>query len=154
MFPLNHPWFLANRFPVRRLDPRGIPAIQTISVTTDTTASEVIYNICPYQFRQLPNAGLLLLKINHVPAAGSEAFPVSLATVPGNSATAGATTTRSKIALLNGSGTQMASSKISQGNRYLIYYNKCDGVFQTVNHIVPPAAPATANARTTAKNSQ
>lgn len=32
------------------------------------------------------------------------------------------------------------STEISQGNRYFIYYNKCNGIFQTVNHIVPPTA--------------
>lgn len=35
---------------------------------------------------------------------------------------------------------KMISEEISQGNRYFIYYNKCDGIFQTVNHIVPPTA--------------
>jgi hypothetical protein len=42
--------------------------------------------------------------------------------------------------LINGSGNQMISSEITQGNRYLIFYDKCTGVFQTINHIVPPTA--------------
>lgn len=46
-------------------------------------------------------------------------------------------------ALLNGSGTQMTNNEITTGNRYLIYYNKCDGIFQVINHIVVPATPAT-----------
>jgi hypothetical protein len=41
-------------------------------------------------------------------------------------------------ALLNGSGTQMTNNEILTGNRYLIYYNKCDGIFQVINHIVTP----------------
>lgn len=45
-------------------------------------------------------------------------------------------------ALLNGSGAQMANNEITTGNRYLIYYNKCDGIFQVINHIVVPATPA------------
>ena len=45
-------------------------------------------------------------------------------------------------ALLNGSGTQMTNNEILTGNRYLIYYNKCDGIFQVINHIVTPATPA------------
>lgn len=49
-------------------------------------------------------------------------------------------TSTSKVALINGSGDQMVSNEISQGNRYFIYYNKCNGIFQTVNHIVPPTA--------------
>ena len=43
-------------------------------------------------------------------------------------------------ALLNGSGDQMPTEEISTGNRYLIYYDKRTGVFQTINHIVVPAA--------------
>lgn len=32
---------------------------------------------------------------------------------------------------------KMATEEISTGNRYLIYYNKSNGIFQTVNHIIP-----------------
>lgn len=35
---------------------------------------------------------------------------------------------------------QMPTEEISTGNRYLIYYDKRTGVFQTINHIVAPAA--------------
>lgn len=48
--------------------------------------------------------------------------------------------TNSGKALLNGSGDQMPTEEISTGNRYLIYYDKRTGVFQTINHIVAPAA--------------
>lgn len=72
------------------------------------------------------------------PAAGSEGYPVSIATTPANSTT----TTSSKTPLINGSGDQMLSSEITQGNRYLIFYDKCNGTFQTINHIVPPTAAA------------
>lgn len=34
-------------------------------------------------------------------------------------------------------------NEITTGNRYLIYYNKCDGIFQVINHIVTPTTPAT-----------
>jgi hypothetical protein len=33
----------------------------------------------------------------------------------------------------------MTTEEISTGNRYLIYYDKRTGVFQTINHIVAPA---------------
>lgn len=107
-------------------------------MTTDATNSEVIYNISPCQFRSLPKTGILLLNIAHSPAAGSEGYPVSIATTPANSTT----TTSSKTPLINGSGDQMLSSEITQGNRYLIFYDKCNGTFQTINHIVPPTAAA------------
>lgn len=121
---------------VRRLDTGGIFSMRTLSVTTDTTNEEVTYNLCPLQFRTLPSEGIILLNIVHSPAAGSEAYPVAIATTPTNTNTP--PTSTSRIALINGSGDQMVSSEISQGNRYFIYYNKCDGIFQTLNHIVPP----------------
>ena len=44
------------------------------------------------------------------------------------------------IANQYGSGDQMPTEEISTGNKYLIYYDKRTGVFQTINHIVAPAA--------------
>lgn len=120
------------RRPVQRLDQGGIPAIRTVAVTTNAATSEVIYNISPCQFRSLPRTGLLLLNIVHTPTPGSSAYKVSLATTPTNTTT----TTSSKTPLINGSGAQMVSREISQGNRYLLFYDKCTGVFQTINHIV------------------
>nr|DAO43188.1 MAG TPA: hypothetical protein [Caudoviricetes sp.] len=38
--------------------------------------------------------------------------------------------------LLNGSGEQMVNSEVTTGNKYLVYYNKCCGIFQVMNHIV------------------
>ena len=52
------------------------------------------------------------------------------------------TTSTGARALINGSGDQMVTEEISTGNRYLIYYNKSNGTFQTVNHIIPPTAAA------------
>ena len=34
--------------------------------------------------------------------------------------------------------------EVTVGNKYFVYYNKCNGIFQVVNHIVTPAAPAPA----------
>lgn len=39
-------------------------------------------------------------------------------------------------------GSRFNRNEIITGNRYLIYYNKCDGIFQVINHIVVPATPA------------
>ena len=133
--------YTANRFRgVHRLDFGGIPFIRTSSVTTDTTNSEVIYGISPCLFRRLPNQGILLLSVNHVPAAGSDAYLVSVATTLTNTPS----TTTSKVPLVNGSGDQMPSSEISQGNKYFVYYDKCNGIFQVVNHIVTPTAASQA----------
>lgn len=136
----------ANRFKgVHRLDFGGIPFVRTSSVTTDTTNSEVIYGISPCLFRRLPNQGILLLSVNHVPAAGSDGYLISVATTLTNTTS----TSTSKVPLVNGSGDQIPSSEISQGNKYFVYYDKCNGIFQVVNHIVAPATAA--QARSTVK---
>lgn len=72
------PRMLSSRFPVTRLNRNGIPSLRTISVTTDTTGSAVIYNICPWRWKQLCNEGLMILRISQVPATGSETFVVSI----------------------------------------------------------------------------
>jgi hypothetical protein len=69
---------LSSRFPVTRLNRNGVPSLRTISVTTDTTGSAVIYNICPWRWKQLCNEGLMILRISQVPATGSETFVVSI----------------------------------------------------------------------------
>lgn len=127
---------------VRTIDHFGIPIIKTIYVNTNTTNETVTYGICPRVWRQLPNEGIILLNITHSPAstvvAGSLVSIDPTLTTSQTSSTN--TTTSGAKALLNGSGEQMVTNEISIGNKYLIYYNKCNGTFQTVNHIIPPAS--------------
>lgn len=127
---------LARRFPIKRLNSRGIPEMQTISVTT--TGSVVTYQLCPWRFKQLCNEGLMLLRISQTPSAGagSAAFTVSLETQ------ANPQTGSTGTPLLGGSGTPMTSNRVLSGNYLLVYYNKCQGTFQVVNDI--PATPTTA----------
>lgn len=131
---------LARKYPICFLNRYGIPKLRTISVTTDTAGTSVTYNLCPYQWVQLPDEGLFLLNVVHTPEAGSDAFLVYLATRNNNVVDGTSTTTSSRIPLLNGSGDQMTSEEITAGNKYLIYYDKCNGIFQVVNHIVVAAA--------------
>ena len=122
-----NPFF--NPYRVRRIDQGGIP-------TLDTIFSNV-------QWRQLPCRGLILLNINHTATGATEGSLVSIATAVSSSQASSNPTsvnTNSGKALLNGSGDQMPTEEISTGNKYLIYYDKRTGVFQTVNHIVAPAA--------------
>lgn len=103
----------------------------------------VTYGICPFQWRQLPCRGLILLNINHTATGATEGSLVSVATSVSSSQVSSNPTsvnTNSGKALLNGSGDQMPTEEISTGNKYLIYYDKRTGVFQTINHIVAPAA--------------
>lgn len=127
---------LARRFPVKRLNSRGIPVMQTISVTT--TGSVVTYQLCPWRFKQLCNEGLMLLRISQIPSAGagSAAFTVSLETQ------ANPQTGSTGTPLIGGSGAAMTSNRVVKGNYLLIYFNKCQGIFQVVNDI--PATPTTA----------
>lgn len=124
---------LARRFPVKRLNMRGIPFIQTISVST--TGSVVTYQLCPWRFKQLCNEGLMLLRISQIPSAGagSAAFTVSLETQ------ANPQTGSTGTPLVGGSGAAMTSNRVIKGNVLLVYYNKCQGIFQVVNDI--PATP-------------
>lgn len=134
---------LARRFPVNRVNRRGIAVLPTIGITVDTTATTVTYQLCPWRWRQLCNEGLFILRVANAAPASAAAYTVQISTSSSSSNTTATTTT--SHTLLNGSGTPMTSAEIINGNRYLVYYNKCDGIFQVVNHI-----PATAAAATTA----
>ena len=131
-----------NRSRVRTVDNFGIPSLRTIYVTTDTTNNTVIYGICPRIWRQMPCEGLFLLNVVNTPATTVTAGSlVSIDTTRMASQVSTTTTTSTGArALVNGSGNQMATKDISTGNRYLIYYNKINGIFQTINHIVLPTA--------------
>lgn len=122
---------LARRFPVTRLN--GIPEMRTISVST--TGSVVTYQLCPWRFKQLSNRGLMLLRVSQIPSAGagSAAFTVSLET--SSNPQTGSTGTP----LVDGAGNPMTSNRVVNGNYLLVYYDKCQGIFQVVNDI-----PATA----------
>lgn len=124
---------LARRFPIKHLNSRGIPQLQTISVTT--TGSVVTYQLCPWRFKQLCNEGLMLLRISQIPSAGagSAAFTVSLETQ------ANPQTGSTGTPLVDGAGNAMTSNRVVNGNYLLVYFNKCQGIFQVVNDI--PATP-------------
>lgn len=136
-----------NRNRVRTVDNYGIPVLRTNYVTTDTTSTSVTYGLCPRIWRQLPCQGLFILHVTSTPASTATATDlVFLDPCAFNNRmidnTATVITSTGAKALLNGSGTQMTNNEILTGNRYLIYYNKCDGIFQVINHIVTPATPA------------
>lgn len=118
---------LARRFPIKRLN--GIPEMRTISVSTN--GSVITYKLCPWRFKQLCNEGLMLLRISQIPAsvAGSAAFTVSLETQvnPQEGSTG--------IPLVNGLGNPMTSDKVVNGNYLLVYFNKCQGIFQVINYL-------------------
>ena len=125
---------LARRFPLKRLNSRGIPEMRTESVTT--TGNVVTYQLCPWRYKQLCNEGLMLLRISQIPSAGagSSAFTVSLETSCNPQVGSTGTT------LVDGLGNPMTSDKVVSGNYLLVYFNKCQGIFQVVNYLPTPAA--------------
>lgn len=82
----------------------------------------------------------MILRISQIPAAGSGAFLVS---VSPNGTSENASTTG--IPLVGSTGVQLTSADVVNGNRLLVYFNKCDGIFQVVNHIPAAAAAAAAS---------
>lgn len=136
---------LSRKFPVCRVNRNGIPKVRTISVTT--TGNIVTYQICPWVYKQLCNDGLMLLHIQQAPSAGagSAAFTVSIQT-NANPAT-GSTGTP----LTTGVGGPMTSNKVVKGNYLLVYFNKCDGIFQVVNDLPAPTTAAAASKEAVSK---
>lgn len=87
----------------------------TIFSNVDTTNNTVTYGICPFQWRQLPCRGLILLNINHTATGATEGSLVSVATSVSSSQVSSNPTsvnTNSGKALLNGSGDQMPTEEI------------------------------------------
>jgi hypothetical protein len=122
---------------VNRLRTVSIFPVNTLYVTVDTTTTVVTYGICPKIWKALPCEGFILLNVtNTAPATAAATYLVnidtSLTLTQANSITTSSTNGR---ALLNGAGDQMTNAEITAGNRYLVYYNKNQGIFQVVNHI-------------------
>lgn len=124
-------------FRFNRLRTLEIFPINTLYVTTDTTATTVTYGICPKIWKLIPCEGFILLNIaNTVPATATDAYLVNIDTCLTLNQVNNTTASTSAKALLNGSGDQITNAEITAGNRYLIYYNKNNGTFQVTNHIV------------------
>lgn len=116
-----NPFF--NPYRVRRIDQGGIPTLDTIFSNVDTTNNTVTYGICPFQWRQLPCRGLILLNINHTATGATEGSLVSVATSVSSSQVSSNPTsvnTNSGKALLNGSGDQMPTEEISKRLLFIV----------------------------------
>lgn len=125
---------------VNRLRTVSIFPVNTLYVTVDTTSTVVTYGICPKIWKALPCEGFILLNIaNTVPTTATDAYLVNIDTCLTLSQVNSTTASTNARALLNGAGDQMTNAEITVGNRYLVYYNKNNGILQVVNYI-----PATA----------
>lgn len=124
---------------VNRLRTVSIFPVNTLYVTVDTTTTVVTYGICPKIWKALPCEGFILLNIaNTVPTTATDAYLVNIDTCLTLSQVNSTTASTNARALLNGAGDQMTNAEVTVGNRYLVYYNKNNGIFQVVNYI--PAA--------------
>ena len=125
---------------VNRLRTVSIFPVNTLYVTVDTDTTSISYGICPKIWKALPCEGFILLNIaNTVPTTATDAYLVNIDTCLTLSQVNSTTASTNARALLNGAGDQITNSEITVGNRYLVYYNKNNGIFQVVNYI-----PATA----------
>lgn len=106
--------------------------LSTVSVTV--TTESVIYNLNCKCWKNLPKEGFILLTVSQSVPATADALPVSIA------ATNALNTIEAfSVPVINGAGDPVTSAEITQGNKYFLYFNKCNGIFQMVNYI-----PATA----------
>lgn len=128
-----YPFF--NRALVKRLD-RVIPKLITISISENTTS--VALGICPRVWCQLPCEGVIVLEVRQSPTTAGASLPVFISTTGSVSPAAN----NNNIPLVNASSAPIVGSQISAGNRYIVYYNKCERVMQLMNYT--PTAPAAA----------
>lgn len=109
----------------------GIPVLKTTGVTASTT--QVRYDVNHCEYNSLPKEGLFFLDVKQTNPTGSNALPVTLSE-DGNESIP---TSMLRNALAN----NVQAGDLKQNIRYLIYYNKCNKVYQLVN-----AYPATITA--------
>lgn len=90
------------------------------------------------QIINMVEKGVFVLEVRHTPATASATLPVFVSTT-GSVSTA---SNNNNIPVVKGDSTPLVGSEISAGNRYWVYYNKCDNVIQVMNHYTVAAAPA------------
>lgn len=112
-----------------------IPKVITISIAESD--DNVVLGICPKVWCQMhENEGVFVLEVRHTPTEAGATLPVFISTT-GSVSTA---SNNRNIPLVNGASDPITGAEISAGNRYWIYYNRCDNVMQMMNYI--PAATA------------
>lgn len=81
----------------------------------------------------------MVFEARHTPAEASAELPVLIS--PTGSVSPAANT--KNIPVVKADSSPLTGSEIAAGNRYFIYYNKCDNVMQVMNHYpTATAAPA------------
>lgn len=115
---------LASQWRRRRLNTiSGIPVLKTTGVVA--TSTEVRYDVNYQEYRSLPNEGLFFLDVRQSSAEASASLPVGLS--DGNSEN------NNQSMLRNALQEDVQAGDLQLNFRYLIYYNKCNNVYQLVN---------------------
>lgn len=115
-----------------------IKAISDCCCTTQRSIDSVNLNLTQMRvWCQLPREGVIVFEARHTPAEASAELPVLIS--PTGSVSPAANT--KNIPVVKADSSPLTGSEIAAGNRYFIYYNKCDNVMQVMNHY-PTAAPA------------
>lgn len=122
LFPFWGPFLFGRRR--RRLNTiSGIPVLKTAGVVA--TSTEVRYDVNYQEYRSLPNEGLFFLDVRQSSAEASASLPVGLS--DGNSEN------NNQSMLRNALQEDVQAGDLQLNFRYLIYYNKCNNVYQLVN---------------------
>lgn len=122
LFPFWGPFLFGRRR--RRLNTiSGIPVLKTTGVVA--TSTEVRYDVNYQEYRSLPNEGLFFLDVRQSSAEASASLPVGLS--DGNSEN------NNQSMLRNALQEDVQAGDLQLNFRYLIYYNKCNNVYQLVN---------------------
>ena len=100
----------------------GIPVLKTTGVTATTT--QVRYDVNHCEYRALPKEGLFFLDVRQASEAASASLPVGLSD---NSESP------TQSMLRNALQEDVQAGDLQVNFRYLIYYNKCNNVYQLVN---------------------
>lgn len=88
-------------------------------------STEVRYDVNYQEYRSLPNEGLFFLDVRQSSAEASASLPVGLS--DGNSEN------NNQSMLRNALQEDVQAGDLQLNFRYLIYYNKCNNVYQLVN---------------------
>lgn len=142
MYPFINPFGPINPFNRRRasyptLD-RVIPKVITNSISE--TDDVVTLGICPKLWCNLPTEGVMVFEARHTPTDASATLPVTIST----SGSVSPTASSGKTPVVKADSSALVGSEITAGNRYFIYYNKCDNIMQVMNHYPTATAPAAA----------
>ena len=101
----------------------GIPLFKTTGVHVNNS-KVVSFDIDRREFNSLPCEGIFFLDVRQDIPLGTGKLPIAFSTEGSE---------QTSSLLKNGLQEEVPASDLQLDGRYLIYYNKCSGVYQLVN---------------------